>query len=136
MSKLPTDRQVLRCIYEMYAAYPGNSLGQAQGENDPYLPIDIPDVAKRLDCKPELLFGRLYYYLDAKYRYKQENGALVSLFHLNIQGKRHCVHFPFLASILAGNEEEHKRHSWSLAVSIVALVLSVSAIVAQVITAQ
>lgn len=69
MSKLPTDRQVLRCIYEMYeSAYPGNSLGQAQGENDPYLPIDIPDVAKRLECKPELLFGRLYYYLDAKYR--------------------------------------------------------------------
>ena len=81
MSKLPTDRQVLRCIYEMYdAAYPGVPPGEVRGENDPYLSIDVYAVAKLLDCKPELLFGRLYYYLDAKHRYKQENGALVSLF--------------------------------------------------------
>ena len=137
MSKLPTDRQVLRCIFEMYeSSYPGKASDQGAGENDPYLAIEIAEVAKRLDCKQELLFGRLYYYLDAKHRYKQENGAIVSLFHLNLQGKRHCVHFPFLASILAGHEEEHKRHSWSLAISIVALVLSVGAIMAQVLTAN
>lgn len=137
MSKLPTDRQVLRCIYEMYeAAYPGVPPGEVRGENDPYLSIDVYAVAKLLDCKPELLFGRLYYYLDAKHRYKQENGALVSLFYLNLQGKRHCVHFPFLASVLAGHDDDHRRHSWSLAVSFVALVLSVAAIVAQVLTAK
>ncbi|MBU1690731.1 MAG: hypothetical protein KKD65_08330 [Gammaproteobacteria bacterium] len=136
MSKLPTDRQVLRCIFEMYeSSYPGRTSAESKGENDPYLPIDITEVAKRLDCKPELLFGRLYYYLDARHRYKQDNDAIVSLFQLNLQGKRHCVHFPFLASILAGHEEEHKRNSWSLAVSIVALVLSVGAILAQVLTA-
>lgn len=121
-------------MYE--SSYPGVSHGQARGENDPYLAIEIHEVAKRLECKQELLFGRLYYYLDPKYRYKQEPGALVPLFQLNIQGKRHCVHFPFLASILAGHDEEHKRQSWSLAISIAALVLSVGAIAAQVLTAK
>jgi hypothetical protein len=137
MSKLPTDRQVLRCIYEMYeSSYPGVLQGDGRGENDPYLPINIHAVAERLECKPELLFGRLYYYLDAKHRYKQDNDSLVNLFHLNLQNKRHCVHFPYLASILAGHDEEHQRQSRSLAVSIVALVLSISAIIAQVLTTK
>jgi hypothetical protein len=121
-------------MYE--SAYPGVSPGEERGENDPYLPIDVSAVARRLECKPELLFGRLYYYLDAKYRYKQDNDALVSLFYLNLNGKRHCVHFPFLASILAQHDDEHRRHSWSLAVSFVALVLPLAAIVAQVLMAK
>lgn len=137
MSKLPTDRQVLKCIYEMYeSSYPGAIPGQVRGENDPYLPIDVHAVAKKLKCKPELLFGRLYYYLDAKHRYQQDGGALVCLFLLNFQGKGHCVHFPYLASVLAGHNEEHRRQLWSLSLSIVALVLSIAAIVAQVATAK
>jgi hypothetical protein len=121
-------------MYE--SAYPGAPPGEVRGENDPYLSIDVSAVAKRLNCKPELLFGRLYYYLDAKHRYKQDNGSLVCLFYFNLQGKRHCVHFPFLASILAGHDDEHRKQSWSLALSFVALVLSVAAIVAQVLIAK
>jgi hypothetical protein len=105
MNKLPTDREILMCIYEMYeASYPGVVPGQVRGENDPYLPVNLHAVARRLSCKPELLFGRLYYHLDAKHRYKQDNGAVVSLFHLNFQGKGHAVHFPYLAAILASHD--------------------------------
>ncbi len=137
MSKLPTDRRVLRCIYEMYeASYPGVQSGEVRGENDPYLPIDLQAVAKRLGCKPELLFGRLYYYLDAKYRYKQDSGSHVSLFHINLNGRGHCVHFPYLASILAGHDYDFRNHSWSLAVSMLALGLSVASILVQVLMAK
>jgi len=38
--------------------------------NDPFVPIDVRAVASRLKTKPELLFGRLYYHLESKHRYK------------------------------------------------------------------
>lgn len=129
MNKLPTDRAILKCIYRMYeSAYPGVQPESPRGENDPYLAIDVPAVAAKLRCKPELLFGRLYYHLDHKHRYKQDNGALVPLFYLKVGEKRHAVHFPYLAAILAGHEQEHRKQLWSLGISILALVLSVASL--------
>ena len=129
MNKLPTDRKVLQCIYDMYeSSYPGAKVGAGGGENDPYIAIDVPAVAARLKCKPELLFGRLYYDLDFKHRYKQEGGALVPLFYLKVGEKRHAVHFPYLAGILAGHNQEHRKQLWSLGISVVALVLSVGSL--------
>ena len=135
MTQLPTDRDIIRCIYEMYeSAYPGAASGQVRGENDPYLPVDLNAVAHRLNCKPEILFGRLYYHLDAKHRYKQDNGASVHLFHLNIQGKGNTVHFPYLASILASHDQEYRKQFWSIAFSVLAIVLSVAALVVNILT--
>lgn len=95
MSKLPSDRKVLECIYEMYeASYPGDHSRTGSNENDPYVAIDVPAVAAKLNCKPELLFGRLYYHLDFKHRYTQENGALVPFFYLKVGDKRHAIHLP------------------------------------------
>lgn len=119
MSPLPTDRFVLQCIFDMYEqSYPGE-----KGDNDPYLAIDIPAVAAKLQCSPELLFGRLYYHLDQKHRYKQENGDIVPLFHLKVGEKRHAVHFPYLAAILAGQNQEFRRYALSLVLSAAALAL-------------
>ena len=124
MSRLPTDREVLKCIFEMYESdYPGEKVG-AKGVNDPFVPVDLMAVAARLDTKPELLFGRLYYHLDAKHRYKQDNGAEVNLFLLNVENKGHSVHFPYLSAILAGHDQEYRKHFWSIAFSVLALVLS------------
>lgn len=137
MSALPTDRRILECIYQMYQdAYPGKEPGETRGKNDPYLPINITDVATRLGCLPELLFGRLYYHLDAKYRYEQDDGAQVHLFSLKVGSERHCVNFPYLVAVLAEKDEEHSRQLWSVWLSIAALVLSVGAIVAQLVTAK
>jgi hypothetical protein len=135
MKKLPTDRQVLCCIFEMYAtAYPGPVVAGGRGTNDPYVPIDVTAVAGRLGCTPELIFGRLYYHLDAKHRYKQDNGVLVGLFDLNFQNKGHSVHFPYLVSILAGLEEEHRKLFWSMAFSTAALIVSVISLAASIAT--
>ena len=135
MNELPTDRRVLECIFEMYeSSYPGTkSVPGRSGENDPYVAIDVPAIAARLGCSPELLFGRLYYYLDQKHRYKQDNGSIVPLFHLEVGGKRHAVQFPYLASILASFNQEHNRFLISLVVSILALVLSVASLVVSIV---
>lgn len=137
MSTLSTDRQILRCIYEMYeSSYPGKEPGEDRGKNDPYVPIKVSDVASRLGCTSEMLFGRLYYHLDAKYRYKQDNDAQVHLFSVLVGSERHCVNFPYLAAVLAEKDEEHRRQLWSLWLSIAALVLSVASIIAQMVTAK
>jgi len=137
MSTLPTDRDILKCIFEMYeSAFPGKETEGAYGKNDPYMPIKIHDVSARLGCSAEMLFGRLYYHLDAKHRYTQDGGARVHLFSLKVGDQMHCVNFPYLAAVLAERDAEHKRQLWSLWVSITALVLSVASIIAHVITAK
>jgi len=134
MSRLPTDREVLRCIFEIYGpAYPGEKNG-VKGVNDPYVPVDLRAVAAKLDTKPELLFGRLYYHLDAKHRYQQDGGAWVNLFHLNVENKGHAVHFPYLAALLAGHDQEYRKQFWSMAFSTLALVLSVVSLVTNILT--
>ena len=130
MNKLPTDRYVLECIFEMYqSSYPGPKGDSGRPENDPYVPIDVYAVAKNLKCDPELLFGRLYYHLDQKHRYKQDNGALVSLFQMQIGHKRHAVQFPYLAAILAGANQEFRHRLISLGLSILALCISVASFI-------
>jgi hypothetical protein len=137
MNKLPTEREVLRCIYRMYEpSYPGIPVGGGRGENDPYISIDVKEVAKELKCKPELLFGFLYYHLDAKHRYKQGENTSVHLFALKVGEKRHGVNFPFLAALLANHDLEHRRQLWSVGISLLALALSAGAIVAQIVTSK
>jgi hypothetical protein len=130
MNTLPTDRFLLQCIFEMYKdSYPGRKGADGKGENDPYIAVDIPAIARKLDCTPELLFGRLYYHLDQKYRYKQENGSVVALFYLQVGEKRHAVHFPYLASILAGQNQEFRRYALALGMSAAALAVSITSLV-------
>ena len=117
-------------MYE--SSYPGPKDASGRGENDPYVAIDLHAVASKLGCNAELLFGRLYYHLEAKYRYKQDNGAIVSLFYLKIGDKLHAVQFPYLASILAGFNQEFRRHVISLAVSFAALGISVASLIVSI----
>jgi hypothetical protein len=129
MKNLPSDRAILKRIYQMYEVeYPGSPEDGTRGENDPYLSIDIPSVAKKIGCSPEMLFGRLYYHLDQKHRYKQDDGSVVPLFYMKLGDKRHAVHFPYLAAILATHEQEHRKHLWSISLSVLALVLSVASL--------
>jgi len=76
----------------------------------------------------------LYYHLDAKYRYKQDNGARVDLFVLNLRDQGNGIHFPFLASLLAGLEEEHRKLFWSMLFSVTALILSAISVVVNLVT--
>ncbi len=129
MNKLPTDRYVLQCIFDMYqSSYPGQRTAGGRGENDPYISIDIPAIANKLACSPELLFGRLYYHLDQKYRYKQEGGDLVPLFYLQVSDKRHAVQFPYLASILAGLNQDFRRQAIAFGVSFISLGVSLASL--------
>jgi len=127
--KLPTDRYILECIFQMYERdYPGPTSISGRGENNPYVPVDLYAVAKEVGCSPELLFGRLYFHLNQKHRYKQENRTDISLFELNVENKGHSVQFPYLASILAGLNQEFRRQLITYGVSFTALGISIASL--------
>ena len=125
-------RQVLRRIYDMYLPkYPFNPekgpIGQVM------IPIDVEAVASSLGMNKYLLFGYLTSYLDHKYRHKTGENSAVHLFAPVVGDMRHAVNLPYLAAILAGHDQEHSKFAWSLGVSLVALALSVGAIIAQLV---
>lgn len=130
---IPTEREVLRCIYDTYeGSFPaeGLSIGKVM------VAIDIEAVAKQLGCKGDILFGYLYYHLDHKYRYSTGDNSSVHLFAPKVGELRHAINLPYLAAILAAQDQEHSKFTWSLGVSLVALSLSVGAIIAQLVTAK
>jgi hypothetical protein len=132
MSKIPTDLQILERIYADYAATFRSYSDEAQTRNNVnYVPIDVNDLASKLKTHPNELFGRLYYHLDHKYRYKQDGGGSVHLFTLAIAGDRHCIHFPYLAALLAERRTEHRRNFFSIVISIVSLMVALAALLAQ-----
>jgi hypothetical protein len=134
MSKsIPTEREVLRCIYDMYeSSFPVDGVNGGKV----MVAIDIEAVAKKLDCDKHILFGYLYYHLDHKYQYSTGDSSSAHLFAPQAGELRHAINLPYLAAILAGQDQEHSKFIWSLGVSLVALALAVGAIVAQLVTAQ
>ena len=132
MTKLSTDREILESIYSEYAsAFSKVSLADDRDSSKIYVPIDVRAIARRLDNDAHVLFGRLYYHLDHKFRYKQDNGALVHLFAFNVGDERHCINYPYLAAILSEYREQHSSSRKSFLLAVAALVLSLGAIVAQ-----
>lgn len=137
MHKLPTDQQIMQCIFEMYAQEYPHPKGAPKTERARvYVPIDVAAVAAKLRCDAELTFGRLYYHLDTKHGYSQDDGAKVHLFALKVGNERHCVNYPYLAALLAEKKLKHWRFWLTLTVSVVVLIVSVAAIVAQIATAK
>lgn len=129
---LPTDREILECIYNLYLpSFPGNLKEDGKHENDPYLPIDLARVGSALGCSKHLIFGRLHYSLRRTYSYKIGHG-LVDLFAPYVGGRSHCVNFPYLVSVLADSQNTHRREQWSLWLSAVSLVIAIAAILVQV----
>lgn len=128
--KLPTDLKVLKCIYTMYAdTFRDFKREDPTRSSKIYIPIDVTKIASSLGADPHVLFGRLYYHLDHKYSYKQDDGSVVHLFAFKIGDNLHCINYPYLAAVLSEHESEHRRSQWALRWSFAALVLSFVAII-------
>ena len=128
MAHLPTDRKILKCIYEMYEpAYPSKESSAGPVKTDPWLPIVVGDVAKKLDVRPEMLFGRLYFHMANKYSFKQDEDHSIHLFERKVGQAMHCGNFPFLAAILADRVDEYRWRLWTLWLSGAAVLISLAA---------
>ena len=125
-----TDREILQCVFDIYrASYLGDRGETGKLENSVYLSIDLAEVATRLNTDSHLLFGRLYYSMDKKHRYTQDDGRKVHLFAPVVGSERNCVNFPYLTAILAEQRQENWKYRLTLTLSIAAVILSIIGLV-------
>ena len=68
----------------------------------------IEEITKGFGVDPDTVFGRLYYYLEKKHGYRQNDGSAVHLFALAVGGDRNCINFPYAESILAELREKSR----------------------------
>jgi len=121
----PSDFRILHAIYSRYSAtFAAYSQELPNRETKILVPIDIAEIGRSLGVDPDIVFGRLYYHLDGKYRYKQPDGSFVHFFTPQAGADRHCVNFPLLTSVLASIQEDRARHLWVLWLAIASLVIS------------
>ncbi len=130
MKKLPTDLQVLNKIYEQYyEQFTAYSTESKERDSKIYVPIDIELIARQLKVDQDIVFGRLYYHLNKKHGYKNDNGSYVHLFTLVAGNDRHCVNFPLVASVLADLRQENKKYRVATTLAIISLIISIIALV-------
>lgn len=130
MKQLPTDRALLSAIYDRYyAAFSSYSKEESPRSSKIYVPIDVEELAREFRVDPDIIFGRLYYHLNQKYGYSHEDGTKVPFFTLKAGGDRHCVNFPYLASILADLADEHSRYRTATGLAALSLVISAASLV-------
>lgn len=121
----PTDLKILKAIYRSYIAdFKKYDLGGVERNSVIYVPIDVERIANLLSIDRHLLFGRLYYDIDYRYRYKQTNDSVVHLFAPKVGKDHHAVNFPLLEGVIARLTEQSLQFWLPLAISSLALGLS------------
>lgn len=129
MKQLPTDLEILNMIYERYyESFTTFTQGDNSRSAKIYVPIDINRVAEDLNIDGDIVFGRLYYHLEKKYGYRQDNGSLVHFFSLRIGSDIHCINFPLASAVLADLRDQAKKYNWAKGIAIVSLFISLISI--------
>ncbi|MGE4545405.1 MAG: hypothetical protein AB7D06_14985 [Pedobacter sp.] len=127
MKKIPTDLKILNEIYKRYFAfYESHTPDNPNRSTKNYVPIEISKIAECLKAEGNIVFGRLYYHLEKKYGYTNEDGTKVPLFALNFaDGEMHCVNFPYMASVLAELREENKKFKLATSIAVLSIIISI-----------
>lgn len=129
MTRLPTDRKILNAIYERYhPVFEAYSEEEAGRDSKIMVPIDISALARDMRIDRDIIFGRLYYHLEKKYGYRNEDGSYVRLFALQAGKDPHCVNFPLLASVLAALREQNRKHLTATGIALFSLGVSVTSL--------
>jgi hypothetical protein len=115
MRHLPTDRQILRAIYDRYyAEFAAFDRDPSLRQSKVFVPIDIPAIASEINADEELVFGRLYHHLDRKHG-RYDVTPNMPLFQIQIPAQNgkpadmRVVNFPLLESVLASLELESRK---------------------------
>ncbi|MEO0982264.1 MAG: hypothetical protein AAFX03_06390 [Pseudomonadota bacterium] len=122
---IPTDEVLLADIYRRYLK-PFSEFSEETKTRSTkiWMPIDIEALAKAYRCDPDLIFGRLYYHMNAKYGASTGDGDQVNFFNIRLGQDRHCVNFPLLASVLADLQDDRKRFVISTRLAGLSLIVS------------
>ena len=121
----PTDLQILEEIYRRYyTVFEAYSKEFPNRSSKLYVPINIEELAEHFGIDGDIVFGRLYYHLEPKYGFTQEDDSKVHFFTLRAGEDKHAVHFPLLASVIADLREVREKHLIATWISVAALIVS------------
>jgi len=133
MTKSLNDLKILEAIYDRYYSdFQSYSEENKTRSSKIYVPISIEELAKKMGVDVDIIFGRLYYHLNKRYRYKQDGGLQVDLFSLSVGDDKHCINFPYLAGILAGLKEKNTKYLVTLWCSIASIAIAVAAVIVSI----
>jgi len=124
-----TDRILLKTIYDLYYEEFCSYNNKSKRSSKIYVPINCEEVAKNLKVDPDIVFGRLYHYLDKKFRHQDSDGTITHLFALKVGDDRHAVNFPLLSAVVADLEQSFVRFTIPLYLSIGAILISFIALI-------
>jgi hypothetical protein len=123
--RLPTDFELLSAVYEqVLPIFPKFDRSNPDRTAKIFVPLDLASIAKKLGVDIDIVFGRLYYDLENRHGYKKDGDLMVNFFAANLGQDRNCINVPLLSSVLADLQEQHRRVSISLRVSIAAFIVS------------
>jgi len=123
--RLPTDFEILNAIYERYyETFVSFTKEEPSRSAKILVPIDVDALAHDMKVDGDIIFGRLYYHLEKRYGYKNDDGSVVHLFARKAGGDRHCINFPLAASVLASLRDENRKYRIATAIAVVSLVVS------------
>ena len=126
MKYIPTDREMFETIYERYHdAFVAYNDDESVRSNKTFVPLDLEALATDLGMDTDVLFGRLYYHLNHRFAYKEDGGAEVNLFAIRIGGDAHCIHFPYMVSILADLRDHNRKYRTATTIAAISIVLSI-----------
>lgn len=135
MSKIPTDLKILRIIYDRYydnfQAYSDENQIRS---SKIFVPIDIGEIAKSLKVDGDIVFGRLYYHLNEKFSYKRDDGSKVEFFTLRAGADRHCINFPYLASVLADLEDKNRKYLTTTLIAVLSIIIAILSLIISILT--
>ena len=133
MKRLPTDYEILNAIYERYYDDFASFVGSEPTRSAKIMvPIDVRDLSSDMGVDPDIIFGRLYYHLERRHGYRQDDGSRVHLFALAAGDDRHCINFPLASSVLANLRDENRKYRIVTGIAVVSLVVSVASILISV----
>jgi hypothetical protein len=129
MKNVPTDMAILDKIYnEYYDVFSAFSKEAPNRQSKIFVPVDIKKIAHELGVDEDIVFGRLYYDLEKRYGYREDDGTRVSFFSRAIGKDRDCINFPYAASVLAALRDEKKKFGIATGLAILSLVISIASI--------
>ena len=126
MKRLPSDYKILSEIYNRYYEDFNNYL-EGSRSTKIFVPVDLKVIAHDLKIDPDIVFGRLYYYLNKRYSYSTGDNTRVEFFALKVGSDSKAINFPLLASVLASIHEEQSKFVWATGLSITAIIISILA---------
>ncbi len=125
----PSDLRILKEIYgQYYDIFTAYSENASTRSTKVLVPIDVHAIAESLHVDGDIIFGRLYYHLERKYGYQNDDGSLVCFFTPRAGKDQNCVNFPHVASVLSDLQRKNREFLWPISIALLSLFISLATI--------